>query len=228
MWAERRTRRARLILLTASLVLASCSSSSTSRRAGSDQSGMASWYGPGFHGRATSSGEIFDQHAMTAAHRTLPLGTRVKVTNLDNGRVTQVRINDRGPFVRNREIDLSYAAARELEMLGPGMCHVKLEPLLGAGETLAAVQFAVQVGAFENELRAQAYRERLARIAFAGDGDETHPAVYVVPTESADGRVYRVRVGPYPARPQAESSAARLASAAGVAAVVVEETASFR
>src|SRR5262249_32614037 len=159
-----------------------------------------------------SSGEVYDQYAMTAAHRTLPLGTTVQVTNLDNGRVTRVRINDRGPFVDDREIDLSYAAARELGMIGPGTCNVRVEPLLGSDQTLAAAQFAVQVGAFESELRAQAYRDKLARIAFSSPSGRATPAVYVVPTDSPSGRVYRVRIGPYPARPEAESSAARLVS----------------
>ena len=96
---------------------------------GAVQTGTASWYGPGFHGKRTSNGEIYDQNDMTAAHQTLPLGTRVAVTNLQNGRQVEVRINDRGPFVKDRAIDLSYAAARTLDMIGPGTAPVRIEVL---------------------------------------------------------------------------------------------------
>ena len=91
--------------------------------------GNASYYGHRFHGRKTASGERFDMHDLTAAHRTLAMGTRVRVTNLDNGRKVVVRINDRGPFHSRRIIDVSYAAARELDMLGSGVAPVKLEVL---------------------------------------------------------------------------------------------------
>ena len=90
--------------------------------------GMASFYGPGFEGRATASGERFDPADLTAAHRTLPFGTRVRVTNLDNGRSVVVRINDRGPYAKGRILDLSLAAARALDMLHRGTARVRLEP----------------------------------------------------------------------------------------------------
>lgn len=91
--------------------------------------GKASWYGKAFHGRTTASGERYDMHAPTAAHKSLPFGTRVRVTNLDNGKHTVVRINDRGPFVKGRIIDLSYGAAKKIEMLQAGVVRVKLEIL---------------------------------------------------------------------------------------------------
>ena len=91
------------------------------------QVGVASWYGPGFHGRRTASGEVYDQDALTAAHRSLPFGTRVRVTNLENGRAVEVRINDRGPFVGGRVIDVSRAAARVIGLIGPGVGRVRLE-----------------------------------------------------------------------------------------------------
>jgi rare lipoprotein A len=90
--------------------------------------GKASWYGPGFHGNPTASGETYDMNELTAAHRTLPLGTRVLVRNQDNGRSVVVRINDRGPFVDGREIDLSYAAARQIGMVNPGLASVEVVP----------------------------------------------------------------------------------------------------
>src|SRR5262245_20491671 len=91
------------------------------------QTGMASWYGPRFHGRRTANGEKFNQHALTAAHRTLPMGSRAVVTNLNTGQSVEVRINDRGPFKNDRVIDLSYAAARRVGVWGPGTAPVKVE-----------------------------------------------------------------------------------------------------
>ncbi len=96
---------------------------------GYDETGVASWYGEEFHGRSTSSGEPYDMNAMTAAHRTLPLPTYVEVTNLENGRVIVVRVNDRGPFHGDRLIDLSYAAARELEIVANGTARVRVRAL---------------------------------------------------------------------------------------------------
>lgn len=96
-----------------------------------EQTGKASWYGPGFHGRKTASGVPFNQHAMTAAHRTLPLGTDVKVTSLETGRTVFVRINDRGPYIDGRIIDLSKRAASELGMEEAGIVPVKVETLGG-------------------------------------------------------------------------------------------------
>ena len=90
------------------------------------EKGRASWYGKPFHGRTTASGERYDMYKMTAAHRTLPFGVVVRVTNLENGRSVNVRITDRGPFKKGRIIDLSYAAAKKLQMIEPGVVHVKV------------------------------------------------------------------------------------------------------
>jgi rare lipoprotein A len=106
-------------------------------RAGRTEQGVASWYGPGFHGKKTSSGEAYDMHAMTAAHTVLPLNTVVKVTNLENRKEIVVRINDRGPFVGDRVIDLSLAAAKELGMVRPGTAPVKVT-VLGPSDTKQA------------------------------------------------------------------------------------------
>ncbi len=116
-----------LVLL---FVLAGCATgrpSRASRIEGSALSGEASWYGRPHHGRRTASGEIYDMNKMTAAHRTLPLGSRVLVTNRDNGRTVEVRINDRGPFRKDRVLDLSYAAARSLGAIGDGVIPVTLK-----------------------------------------------------------------------------------------------------
>lgn len=91
--------------------------------------GVASYYGKGFHGKKTANGEVFDMNDLTAAHKTLPFGTTLRVTNLDNNRTVEVRINDRGPFVKNRIIDLSYGAAKRIDMIGTGTARVKLDVL---------------------------------------------------------------------------------------------------
>ncbi|MEA3465367.1 MAG: septal ring lytic transglycosylase RlpA family protein [Thermodesulfobacteriota bacterium] len=138
--------------------------------------GLASWYGIKFHGRKTSNGEIYDMYAMTAAHKTLPLGVFVRVENQNNGLVDVVRVNDRGPFVAGRIIDLSYAAAKKLAVVGPGTAPVVITALgyrhTGADgmlhyalpESIHSGPFAVQVGAFiqqENALRLQVTLQRL-------------------------------------------------------------------
>ncbi|PIE82416.1 MAG: hypothetical protein CSA10_00685 [Cardiobacteriales bacterium] len=96
---------------------------------GFTQEGKASWYGPGFHGRKTASGEIFDMNAFTAAHKELPMGTRIEVTNLNNGKSIVVRVNDRGPFHGNRVLDLSRAAAKELGVIKSGTAKVSIRAL---------------------------------------------------------------------------------------------------
>jgi rare lipoprotein A len=113
------------------------------------ETGLASWYGHPYHGRASASGEIYDMEKMTAAHRTLAFGTLVHVENLDNGMSTEVRINDRGPFVEGRIIDLSHAAAVAIGMIGPGVAHVKLT-INGLPAAPEPPVFAVQTGAFAN------------------------------------------------------------------------------
>ena len=168
--------------------------------------GLASWYGADFHGRRTANGEIYDMYAMTAAHKTLPLGSRVRVTNRRNGRSVVVRINDRGPFVRGRIIDLSLAAARALDMEEEGVAPVRVEVLsLGDGayrrEPRRAAAYTVQVGSFVERANALALRSRLAP-AFA--------PVFV--REWNDGsRTYdRVRVGRFRTQAAARRTARRL------------------
>ncbi|MFO7733797.1 MAG: septal ring lytic transglycosylase RlpA family protein, partial [Candidatus Aminicenantes bacterium] len=124
---------ARRLLPVLLLAVAACSRLPPPGR-GTAEVGIASWYGQDFHGRPTSSREIYDMHDMTAAHRTLPFGTHVMVTNLDNDRSTVIRINDRGPFIKGRILDLSYAAARVLGVVGPGTARVRLEVLGGFRE----------------------------------------------------------------------------------------------
>jgi rare lipoprotein A len=125
------------------------------------ETGLASWYGHPYHGRASASGEIYDMEQMTAAHRTLGFGTRVRVDNLDNGMSTEVRINDRGPFVDGRIIDLSHAAAGAIGMIGPGVAHVKLT-IIGVPAAPEPPVFAVQTGAFANRDNADRQQVQMA------------------------------------------------------------------
>jgi len=131
-------------------------------RIGSTESGIASWYGVPYHGRRSASGEVFDMEMLTAAHRTLPFQTWVEVTNLSNGKQVDVRINDRGPFVRGRVIDLSMAAARQLDMVRAGTVQVRLKVIAPPANALDSpagrAQYAVQAGAFSDPARAEALR----------------------------------------------------------------------
>lgn len=115
-------------------------------RPGYSQSGTASWYGPGFHGKKTASGEVYDMHAMTAAHSTLPLNTLVSVTNLTNRKTVLVRVNDRGPFVGERVIDLSFCAAQKLDMVRPGTAPIRFTVVGAANSKLASSAHAGPVG----------------------------------------------------------------------------------
>ena len=109
----------------------------TEKTAKFSQTGKASWYGPGFHGKKTANGERFDMNTLTAAHRTLPISSRVRVTNLANGKSVVVRINDRGPYHGNRVMDLSKAAAQELGFIRTGTAQVRIEPVAADGKTIS-------------------------------------------------------------------------------------------
>jgi len=163
------------------------------------QYGVASWYGPDFHGKPTSSGEVYDMYQLTCAHNTLPLGTMVMVTNLENGKSAELRVNDRGPFVKERIIDLSYAAAQILGVWENGTALVKLEAF---GPFVGEIQrFTVQVGSFVDEANAQKLADQL-RQAFED--------VYVTAVETPTQKYHRVRVGQFAAKEPALSIAEKL------------------
>lgn len=127
------------------------------------EEGVASWYGVPYNGRPAADGEIYDMETLVAAHRLMPFNTWVKVTNLANGKSVDVRIIDRGPFVRGRLIDLSKAAARQIDLLGPGVGRVRIEVISAPTLTPADDLFAVQVGAFSAYANAESLRESYAR-----------------------------------------------------------------
>src|SRR5947199_8611537 len=191
------------------------------------QVGVASWYGPGFHGNRTANGEIYDQYELTAAHPSLPLGTRVMVTNLSNGRSVDVRINDRGPFVDGRAIDLSYAAARVLRMVGPGTARVRIEVLASSTRVaersatlvpppprdLPAVRYLVQVASLSDSARAEHLRRVLGT---------RFPAAHRAPLQTTQSRYYRVVIGPYPLRVVAVARG-EMVNRLGYPAVITED-----
>lgn len=162
------------------------------------ETGVASWYGRDFQGRTTASGELFDQNGISAAHRTLPLGTVLSVTNLDNFKSIKVRINDRGPFMKGRVLELSFGAAKELGFASQGTARVKLESLEAVRDPAV---FTVQAAAFTEEENARTLKARLQR---------KYETVYIVPHESNVGKFYRVRVGAYSSEEKAERVAGKL------------------
>lgn len=190
-------KRMTLLLFSAAalLQLAGCASERYARPSqGEVQRGLASWYGPKFHGRPTASGEIYDMHGLTAAHRELPLGTVISVKNLDNDKTVQVRVNDRGPFVRGRVLDLSYGAAQELGMVELGLAKVEIRVVSvgeGAGGPNRFARYTVQVGAFRELENARSTRAKLAGIAEAE-------------IQSSPDGWHRVRVGVYTSRSEAD------------------------
>jgi rare lipoprotein A len=196
------------------------------------QVGIASWYGKEFQGRPTASGEIYDMYQPTAAHRTAPLGTQAVVTNMENGQAVRVRINDRGPHKRNRILDLSYGAARQLDMVRAGSVRVKVEfqaeplPLtpspvvLAAPEpgratpefqTLAAQPFVVQVGAYQDQHNAMRVQKTLTT---------AYPNVWIAMAPELSQTLHRVRLGPFQNRQEAERVVHEV-KARGYTAVIV-------
>lgn len=160
---------------------------------GFTQKGTASWYGVKFHGRKTASGEKYDMYGVSAAHKTLPLGTLVRVRNLDNGKEITVRINDRGPFVKQRVIDLSYGAAKALDFVGPGTTPVEISALgveKSKGRVVAvdyySGNFTFQVGAFSQRANAERLLAEL---------DQRYLNAHIVPLHNGGETLYRVRVG---------------------------------
>jgi rare lipoprotein A len=171
--------------------------------------GVASWYGPTFHGESTSNGEKYNMYGMTAAHKTLPLPCYARVTNLKNGRSIVVRINDRGPFVANRLIDLSYTAAAKLDMLKEGTTLVEVKAItvqepddLTRSAEAPPPALYVQVGAFADQGNAQRVLDRLHTGGI--------PSAFILAPPDGKPPLYRVRLGPISTVPEFDQLAARL------------------
>jgi rare lipoprotein A len=177
------------------------------------QSGLASWYGPPYHNRRGSNGEIYNMHAMTAAHRTFPLGSIVRVTNIKTGSTASVRITDRGPFIPGRIIDLSLAAARKVDLVQAGVAQVKVELMESGVSAASAGKWAVQIGGMPDEKAASKLADHLTHryhtakvLRFkspAGDWwirvrvlDDDHERAQklAAETETSEGAVFLVRL----------------------------------
>ncbi len=162
---------------------------STSEEKRALENGVASWYGPNFHGKLTANGEVYDMNGVSAAHRTLPFGTILLVENLDNGKTVQVRVNDRGPYAKNRIIDLSKGAAEKIDMIGPGTARVRLYLMEGDLENsrisdIKVPTYTVQLGSYQS-------REEADRHAAEVEGS-------FVETVNIDGQTfYRLYKGTY-------------------------------
>jgi rare lipoprotein A len=181
-----------------SLLASGCSLHSrraTAGKPGFEERGVASWYGPGFHGKLTANGETYDMHGLTAAHKKLPFDTIVEVRNRENGRSVRVRINDRGPFVRGRIIDLSRGAAEAIGLLTTGVAQVSLRVV--SGPTPDVEGWLVQAGAFRDQAHAENHLRRVERIERGAR------------LESSGG-TYRVVIGPVNSKRDADKVAAGL------------------
>jgi len=197
---------------------------------GYNKTGTASWYGSKFHGRKTANGERYDMHAMSAAHTTLPMPTMVRVTNLDNGRSVVVRVNDRGPFVKNRIIDLSYAAARELGYDQAGTARVRVEALghsasydrrkppqensIKPAASTAGGGMYIQLGAFSTHSNALRLKNTLVN---------EYPSINIYSRNGGYSEIYRVRIGPFDNVRSIESNVLSLQRQGYANAIVVIE-----
>jgi len=197
------------------------------------QQGIASWYGTKFHGRKTSSGEVYDMYAMTAAHKTLPLPSYVKVRNLHNDKQVIVKVNDRGPFVDDRIIDLSYAAAQKLDIISNGTAKVEIEALLPASSAtqpngaqvngtsyITSTAYYVQLGAFSQRAHAEQLLSQLQSQAIT--------SVSISSTDKnknneTDSSLFRVRVGPFTDRLQLQAMENQLSELGYTASYIITE-----
>jgi rare lipoprotein A len=176
----------------------------------SSEVGLASWYGHPYHGRAAANGEIYDMEKLTAAHRTLPFNTWVRVTNLSNNKTVDVRIIDRGPFIDGRIIDLSHAAAQAIELIGPGVVEVRIDLIAAPPGAAAIALYGVQVGAFRDRQRAERYRATL---------ETQYGSARIVYQDGTPG-LWRVLVGAVNTLDEASLLASRLQTEVGSGFVV--------
>ena len=211
-----------LAIVTLAIVsLASCSTSHPTQPIAqqpiqSSITGVASWYGPGFNGHRTATGEVYNQEEMTAASTVIPLGSRVMVTNLKNGRAVQVRINDHGPYVKHRKIDLSHEAASTLGILGSGTAPVRIDVLSkpdGTRPIGTPVRYYVQIGSYSQSSNARRVSDKFA--AYYRD-------VRIDRVMAGAKPFYRVRMGAFETRDAAQARAAESARF-GYPIVIVSE-----
>ena len=211
-----------LVILVASIVIAMLEACSGAPKPvyfpgypiGFVERGVASWYGPGFHGNKTANGERYDMHQLTAAHRTLPLGSIAVVRSMSTGRQVTVRINDRGPFARGRVLDLSLAGAHALGMIGAGTDQIELRVVGYQGRTTDMGFLRVQVGSFSDQQNALNLLERVKPFYSGGR---------IQFVDLPEGRRYRVQIGQFFREAQAEDAVSHLESSLGLQAFVFRD-----
>jgi rare lipoprotein A len=189
-------------------LLTSCATYNYERYPGPDYA-VASWYGSDFHGKPTSSGEIFNMYALTCAHKEYPFGTMLKVTNVSNNKTVDCIVNDRGPFVEGRDIDLSYAAAKEIGLVEQGLCDVRIEYLGRDTSYVKEVKYlsgagivTIQVGSFREFSNAERLKMAL---------EFKYSKVYITEVEINNDQYYRVRIGKFDVKDDAYQIAKTLA-----------------
>lgn len=175
---------------------------------------MASWYGPGFHGNKTANGERYDMHKLTAAHRTLPLGSIAVVRSVSTGRQVTVRINDRGPFAKGRVLDLSLAGAEAIGMTGNGTDQIELKVIGYEARPEGMGILRVQAGAFADPQNARALFDQLGA---------SYPGGRIAPVELAEGRRFRVQVGQFLTEADAQAASSKLDARYNVQSFVVRD-----
>lgn len=175
---------------------------------------MASWYGPGFDGNKTANGERYDMHKLTAAHRTLPLGSVAVVRSLTSNRQVTVRINDRGPFAKGRVLDLSLAGAQAIGMIGNGTDQVELRVVGYTGRPEGMGVLRIQVGAFSDLQNARGLFDRMKTL---------YPGGRITRIDLPEGRRYRVQVGQFLTESQAQAASARLDSDYNIQSFVIRD-----
>ena len=211
-----------LVILFASIVIAMLAACSGAPKPvyfpgypiGFVERGVASWYGPGFHGNKTANGERYDMHQLTAAHRTLPLGSIAVVRSMSTGRQVTVRINDRGPFARGRVLDLSLAGANALGMIGAGTDEIELRVVGYQGRATDMGFLRVQVGSFSDQQNAANLLERV-KLLYSGGRIQA--------VDLPEGRRYRVQIGQFSREAQAEDAVSHLESSLGLQAFVFRD-----
>lgn len=170
---------------------------------------MASWYGPEFHGKMTASGERFDMYSFTCAHRELSFGTVLKVTNISNNRAVKCIVNDRGPFVPGRDIDLSYASAKEIGLIGPGTGSVRIDYIGRDSSYIKEVRYLSSDGPYT--IQTGSFREQDNALHLKSGLDLKYKGVYVIEAFINNATYYRVRVGKFRSREEAQGLARTLA-----------------
>lgn len=181
---------------------------------GYQEKGIASWYGPGFHGNKTANGERYDMHKLTAAHRTLPLGSIAVVRSVSTGRHVTVRINDRGPFAKGRVLDLSLAGAEAIGMTGTGTDQIELQVVGYQARPEGMGVLRVQVGAFADPLNARGLFEQVGA---------QYPGGRVMQVDLPEGRRYRVQIGQFLTEAEAQVASSRLDTQYRIQSFVVRD-----